>query len=208
MNPRLVTWVVFRLIKFIFFCILVFIVYSGLYGVGKAAENSPALVVLSHTPMSATRTIAWVGKGIVYDTGGLCIKAKVCFLIQFLLIFSLNHSLWEISVHSVNMYAQIVHYKLGGMCKQGAWPPYSLKVRGSGCIFLKPCANTECACPCDNIQDLPLLSWLSHLSAGHLITWLLNEHLWKGYLTLLFILLFCKFLTIVSFKLKAYYNCQ
>lgn len=49
----------------------------GLYGVGKAAVNPPALVVLSHTPMSATRTIAWCGKGIVYDTGGLCIKAKV-----------------------------------------------------------------------------------------------------------------------------------
>lgn len=55
----------------------VFTASSGLYGVGKAAVNPPALVVLSHTPMSATRTIAWVGKGIVYDTGGLCIKAKV-----------------------------------------------------------------------------------------------------------------------------------
>ncbi|KAJ7337186.1 putative aminopeptidase npepl1 [Desmophyllum pertusum] len=50
--------------------------FGGLYGVGKAAVNPPALVVLSHTPMSATRTIAWVGKGIVYDTGGLSIKAK------------------------------------------------------------------------------------------------------------------------------------
>lgn len=58
-------------------CSFCFHVSSGLYGVGKAAVNPPALVVLSHTPMSATRTIAWVGKGIVYDTGGLCIKAKV-----------------------------------------------------------------------------------------------------------------------------------
>ncbi|XP_020628724.1 probable aminopeptidase NPEPL1 [Orbicella faveolata] len=54
--------------------------FGGLYGVGKAAVNPPALVVLSHTPMSATRTIAWVGKGIVYDTGGLCIKAKTSML--------------------------------------------------------------------------------------------------------------------------------
>jgi len=54
--------------------------FGGLFGVGKAAENPPALVVLSHTPMSATRTIAWVGKGIVYDTGGLCIKAKTSML--------------------------------------------------------------------------------------------------------------------------------
>ncbi|XP_027058695.1 probable aminopeptidase NPEPL1 [Pocillopora damicornis] len=54
--------------------------FGGLYGVGKAAVNPPALVVLSHTPMSATRTIAWCGKGIVYDTGGLCIKAKTSML--------------------------------------------------------------------------------------------------------------------------------
>ena len=37
----------------------------------------PALVVLSHKPPGATKDIAWVGKGIVYDTGGLSIKDKV-----------------------------------------------------------------------------------------------------------------------------------
>lgn len=50
--------------------------FGGIYGVGKAAEVGPALAVLSHTPQSATQTIAWVGKGIVYDTGGLSIKGK------------------------------------------------------------------------------------------------------------------------------------
>lgn len=49
----------------------------GIYGVGKAALHPPALAVLSHTPEGATQTIAWVGKGIVYDTGGLSIKGKV-----------------------------------------------------------------------------------------------------------------------------------
>lgn len=49
----------------------------GIYGVGKAAFHPPALAVLSHTPDGATQTIAWVGKGIVYDTGGLSIKGKV-----------------------------------------------------------------------------------------------------------------------------------
>ncbi len=43
---------------------------------GKAAIHQPALAVLSHTPAGATETIAWVGKGIVYDTGGLSIKGK------------------------------------------------------------------------------------------------------------------------------------
>lgn len=50
--------------------------FGGIYGVGKAAAHPPALVVLSHTPEGATQTIAWVGKGIVYDTGGLSIKGK------------------------------------------------------------------------------------------------------------------------------------
>lgn len=56
---------------------LFFLTLSGIYGVGKAAEYPPVLAVLSHTPDGATQTIAWVGKGIVYDTGGLSIKGKV-----------------------------------------------------------------------------------------------------------------------------------
>lgn len=50
--------------------------FGGIYGVGKAAIHKPALAVLSHTPKGATQTIAWCGKGIVYDTGGLSIKGK------------------------------------------------------------------------------------------------------------------------------------
>ncbi|XP_052059690.1 probable aminopeptidase NPEPL1 [Mytilus californianus] len=50
--------------------------FGGIYNVGKAAVNAPALAVLSHKPTTATKTIAWVGKGIVFDTGGLCIKTK------------------------------------------------------------------------------------------------------------------------------------
>jgi len=50
--------------------------FGGIYGVGKAAAHPPALVVLSHTPPNSTRSVAWVGKGIVYDTGGLSIKGK------------------------------------------------------------------------------------------------------------------------------------
>lgn len=50
--------------------------FGGIYGVGQAASVPPALVVLSHEPIGATETYAWVGKGIVFDTGGLSIKAK------------------------------------------------------------------------------------------------------------------------------------
>ncbi|TFJ86193.1 hypothetical protein NSK_002401 [Nannochloropsis salina CCMP1776] len=60
--------------------------FGGLYGVGKAAEHPPALVVLSlvpranerpvSTPDTLSPSVVWVGKGIVYDTGGLSIKTK------------------------------------------------------------------------------------------------------------------------------------
>merc|ERR1712150_154188 len=50
--------------------------FGGIYGVGQGALHPPALAVLSHEPIGATQTIAWVGKGIVYDTGGLSIKGK------------------------------------------------------------------------------------------------------------------------------------
>ena len=33
--------------------------------------------LLSHASPGAKKTIAWVGKGIVYDTGGLSLKDKV-----------------------------------------------------------------------------------------------------------------------------------
>lgn len=51
--------------------------FGGIFGVGKAAANPPALVVLKYEPEGESdETIAWVGKGIVYDTGGLSMKTK------------------------------------------------------------------------------------------------------------------------------------
>jgi probable aminopeptidase NPEPL1 len=50
--------------------------FGALWGVGKAAVHPPALVALTHRPPGATRKVVWVGKGIVYDTGGLSIKGK------------------------------------------------------------------------------------------------------------------------------------
>lgn len=51
---------------------------NALFTVGHAAANPPYLVILSHIPAGSEKKslkkIAWVGKGIVFDTGGLCIK--------------------------------------------------------------------------------------------------------------------------------------
>ena len=49
---------------------------GGLWGVGRAATYPPALVVLDYTPDDFEETVGWIGKGIVYDTGGLSIKSK------------------------------------------------------------------------------------------------------------------------------------
>jgi len=49
---------------------------NGILAVGQGAEQSPALVVLDHRPAEPRDHVAWVGKGIVYDTGGLSIKSK------------------------------------------------------------------------------------------------------------------------------------
>ncbi|KAI8609597.1 hypothetical protein BC830DRAFT_1261846 [Chytriomyces sp. MP71] len=48
--------------------------YGGIWNVGKASQTPPALIVLSHTPANASKTVAWVGKGITFDTGGLNLK--------------------------------------------------------------------------------------------------------------------------------------
>ena len=52
---------------------------NGIWNVGKAAEESPAMIILQFTPENdddALKHISWVGKGIIYDTGGLSLKSK------------------------------------------------------------------------------------------------------------------------------------
>ena len=50
--------------------------FGGILGVGQGSSDGPAFVVLHRKPENARHKIAWVGKGIVYDTGGLSIKSK------------------------------------------------------------------------------------------------------------------------------------
>ena len=40
--------------------------FGGIYSVGKGATRPPALVILSYLPANADKTLALVGKGIVY----------------------------------------------------------------------------------------------------------------------------------------------
>ncbi|SDJ14193.1 leucyl aminopeptidase [Nonomuraea jiangxiensis] len=48
--------------------------YGGLIGVGQGSVNGPRLVRLSYSHPDATSTLAFVGKGITFDSGGLSLK--------------------------------------------------------------------------------------------------------------------------------------
>ena len=48
--------------------------YGGLVGVGMGSTRPPRLVRLAYTHPDATRTVAMVGKGITFDSGGLSLK--------------------------------------------------------------------------------------------------------------------------------------
>ncbi|KAH7719876.1 aminopeptidase in chromosome III [Aphelenchoides avenae] len=50
--------------------------FGGIYNVGKAARNPPIFACFSYTPKDATEAYALVGKGIVFDTGGMQLKGK------------------------------------------------------------------------------------------------------------------------------------
>jgi leucyl aminopeptidase len=47
---------------------------GGVAGVGKGSERPPCFVRLEYAPAGAKHTVAFVGKGVVFDSGGLSIK--------------------------------------------------------------------------------------------------------------------------------------
>ncbi len=47
---------------------------GGILGVGQASANPPRMVRLTWAPADARASVAFVGKGITYDSGGLTIK--------------------------------------------------------------------------------------------------------------------------------------
>jgi leucyl aminopeptidase len=48
--------------------------FGGLLAVSQGATNPPRMVVMNYRPAGATKTLALIGKGIVFDSGGLSIK--------------------------------------------------------------------------------------------------------------------------------------
>jgi len=50
--------------------------FAGVIAVGRASTRGPRFVELSWRPRGATRHVVLVGKGITFDTGGICIKPR------------------------------------------------------------------------------------------------------------------------------------
>jgi leucyl aminopeptidase len=48
--------------------------YGGILGVGAGSSSAPCLVKLSYTHPQADKHLAFVGKGITYDSGGISLK--------------------------------------------------------------------------------------------------------------------------------------
>jgi len=49
--------------------------FGGLIGVNRGSDRPARMVVMKYQPEGATKTVAFVGKGIVFDSGGLSIKS-------------------------------------------------------------------------------------------------------------------------------------
>lgn len=53
---------------------------GGILGVGQGSSRPPRIVELHYRPRRAKSRIAFVGKGITFDTGGVCIKPAASML--------------------------------------------------------------------------------------------------------------------------------
>jgi len=54
--------------------------FGGIVGVGQGSVNPPRIVTLTWAPARAEHSVALVGKGITFDSGGLCIKPAASML--------------------------------------------------------------------------------------------------------------------------------
>ncbi|MFI0978626.1 leucyl aminopeptidase [Streptomyces sp. NPDC021093] len=48
--------------------------FGGILGVGQGAAHGPRLVKISYTHAKAEKSLAYIGKGITYDSGGISLK--------------------------------------------------------------------------------------------------------------------------------------
>lgn len=56
--------------------------FGGIVAVGRGSAHPPALVRIAHTHPDARTTLAYVGKGITYDSGGLSLKRSMAEIMK------------------------------------------------------------------------------------------------------------------------------
>ena len=54
--------------------------FGGIVGVGQGSANPPRIVTMTYKPSRPRGRVALVGKGITFDSGGLCIKPSASML--------------------------------------------------------------------------------------------------------------------------------
>jgi len=54
--------------------------FGGIVGVGQGSARPPRMVTMSYSPANPRASIAFAGKGITFDSGGLCIKTPAGML--------------------------------------------------------------------------------------------------------------------------------
>ena len=52
-----------------------FVIGFALLAVAAGSHSKPSLVVLEHKPPNAKKTLALVGKGVTFDSGGISLKS-------------------------------------------------------------------------------------------------------------------------------------
>jgi leucyl aminopeptidase len=98
--------------------------YGGLTGVGQGSPRKPRLVKITYTHPDAQRSLAFVGKGITFDTGGISLKPSS----------SMETMKCDMSGAAAVVQAVVAVAKLGLPVKATAWAALAENMPGGNAI--------------------------------------------------------------------------
>ena len=98
--------------------------YGGLTGVGQGSTRKPRLVKIAYAHPDAQRSLAFVGKGITFDTGGISLKPSN----------AMETMKCDMSGAAAVVQAVVAVAKLGLPVKATAWAALAENMPGGGAI--------------------------------------------------------------------------
>ncbi|HEV2346067.1 MAG TPA: leucyl aminopeptidase [Actinocrinis sp.] len=98
--------------------------YGGLTGVGQGSTRKPRLVKVAYAHPDARRSLAFVGKGITFDTGGISLKPAG----------AMDTMKCDMSGAAAVVQAVVAAAKLGLPVKATAWAALAENMPGGGAI--------------------------------------------------------------------------